>query len=248
MTGRGRSLRGRIESMTETKHCLVIGVGPGVSLHTVRAFRDEGYSVTMIARHAGRLESWESEIAGTQGYPSDITDLDAYRAVLDQVVADHGLPDVIVYNAALAAFGGYQDVTVEAFEAAYRVNATGLLVTAQHLCPRMVDRGHGRLIVTGNTGSLRGKPNFIGWSPSKAGGRIVAEALARDLGPKNVHVAYIVIDALIDMPFARKRWPELPDDVFAKPADLASEIMRVAHQPPSARSFYVEIRPSGEPW
>ena len=234
--------------MTEGKHCLVIGVGPGVGLHTVRAFRDEGYSVTMIARHAGRLESWEAELVGTKGYASDISDIDGYYGTLQQIVHEHGLPDVVVYNAALAAFGGYQDVTVEAFETAYRVNATGLLVTAQQLCPSMVERGHGRLIVTGNTGSLRGKPNFIGWSPSKAGGRIVAEALARDLGPKNVHVAYVVIDALIDMPFARKRWPELPDDVFAKPNDLASEIVRVAHQPPSARSFYVEIRPSGEPW
>ncbi|WP_417517158.1 SDR family NAD(P)-dependent oxidoreductase [Minwuia sp.] len=230
------------------KHCLVIGVGPGVGLHTVRAFRDEGYTVSMIARHAGRLESWAREEAGTHGYPADLVDIEGYKSVLRRIVDEQGLPDVIVYNAAMASFGAYEDITVESFETAFRVNATGLLVTAQTLCPAMVERGHGRLMVTGNTGSLRGKPNFIGWSPSKAGGRIVAEALARNLGPKNVHVAYIVIDALIDMPFARKRWPDLPDDVFAKPADLASEIYRVAHQPPSARSFLVEIRPSGEPW
>jgi len=248
LTGRGGEVRGYTQDMTDSKHCLVIGVGPGVGLNTVRTFLNDGYAVSMIARHAGRLESWEAELDGTKGYPADISDIDSYCETLQQIVGERGLPDVIVYNAALAAFGGYQDVTVEAFEAAYRVNATGLLVTAQQLCPAMVERGHGRLVVIGNTGSLRGKPNFIGWSPSKAGGRIVAESLARDLGPKNVHVAYVVIDALIDMPFARKRWPDLPDDVFAKPADLASEIFRVAHQPPSARSFYVEIRPSGEPW
>ncbi len=232
----------------QPKHCLVIGVGPGVGLNTTRAFRDQGYHVSMIARHAGRLETWEAAEADTTGYPADISDLDGYRATLARIVEQHGLPDVVIYNAALAAFGSYTDIRIEDFEAAYRVNTTGLLVTAQELCPAMVARGHGRLIVIGNTGSLRGKPNFIGWSPSKAGGRIVAEALARELGPKNVHVAYVVIDALIDMPFARKRWPELPDDVFARPADLASEIYRVSQQPPSARSFYVEIRPSGEPW
>jgi NAD(P)-dependent dehydrogenase (short-subunit alcohol dehydrogenase family) len=241
-------MRGRAKDMTEMKHCLVIGVGPGVGLHTVQAFRQNDFKVSMVARHGGRLESWEKENPGTAGYAADITDLEVYRATLARIVDEQGLPDVIVYNAALAAFGHYQEITVDDFERAFRVNATGLLVTAQELCPAMVDRGHGRLLVTGNTGALRGKPNFIGWSPSKAGGRIVAEALARDLGPKNVHVAYIVIDALIDMPFARKRWPELPDDVFAKPADLASEFVRVAQQPPSARSFYVEIRPSGEPW
>lgn len=248
MTGRGGEVRGLTQDMTDRKHCLVIGVGPGVGLHTVRAFLDDGFAVSMIARHAGRLESWEAELPGTRGFATDISDEAAYRAVLDQVVEEHGLPDVVIYNAAIAAFGNYLDVTIEAFEAAYRVNATGLLITAQQLCPAMVKRGHGRLLVTGNTGSLRGKPDFIGWSPSKAGGRIVAEALARELGPKNVHVAYILIDALIDMPFVRRRWPDISDDKLASPGDIASEIVRVAHQPPSARSFLVEIRPSGEPW
>lgn len=231
-----------------TKHCLVVGVGPGVGIHTVRAFRDQGYRVSMIARHAGRLQSWQEAEPDTTGYAVDISDLDAYRATLDRIVAEQGLPDVVVYNASLAAFGTYQDIELEKFELSYRVNAGGLLVTAQQLCPAMVERGHGSLLVTGNTGSTRGKPNFIGWSPSKAGQRIVAESLGRDLGPKNIHVAYIIIDAIIDMPFARKRWPELPDEVFSKPADLASEIVRVAHQPRSARSFYVELRPYGEHW
>ena len=63
-----------------------------------------------------------------------------------------------------------------------------------------------------------------------------------------VHVAYVVIDAIIDMPFARKRWPDLPDDKFARPDDLAAEIYHIAHQPPSARSFLVELRPFGENW
>ena len=107
----------------------------------------------------------------------------------------------------------------------------------------MVERGEGALICTGNTGSLRGKPNFIGWTPTKAAQRMVAEALARDLGPKGVHVGYVIIDAVIDMPFARKRWPDNPDDFYAKPADLAAEIYHLAHQPRSARTFLVELRP-----
>ena len=76
----------------------------------------------------------------------------------------------------------------------------------------------------------------------------MAEALARDLGPKGVHVGYVIIDAVIDMPFARKRWPDNPDDFYAKPADLAAEIYHLAHQPRSARTFLVELRPFGENW
>ena len=86
------------------------------------------------------------------------------------------------------------------------------------------------------------------WTPTKAAQRMVAEALARDLGPKGIHVAYVVIDAVIDMPFARKRWPDYPDDFYTKPDDLAGEIYHLAHQPKSAWSFLIELRPFGENW
>ncbi len=112
----------------------------------------------------------------------------------------------------------------------------------------MSKRGSGSIVVTGNTGSLRGKPSFIGFSPTKASQRILAECLARELGPQGVHVAYVVIDAVIDMPYARRRRGEKPEDFYAKPADLASEIYHIAHQPKSARSFMVELRPFGETW
>ena len=112
----------------------------------------------------------------------------------------------------------------------------------------MIAAGGGALIVTGNTGSLRGKPDYIGWSPTKAAQRILAESLARQFGPDGLHVAYVIIDAIIDMPFARRRRPQLPDEVFAKPADLADEIYHIAHQPRSAQSFLVELRPFGESW
>lgn len=229
-------------------HCLVVGVGPGVGLACARRFADGGYQVTLLARHAGRMESFAAEIDGAAGYAVDILDLDAFRATLGQIVDRRGLPDVVIYNATLAAFGDYTEVTAPDFERGYRVAATGLLTAAQELGPAMAARGSGAIIVTGNTGSLRGKPDFVGWSPAKAAQRILAESLARDLGPKGVHVAYVVIDAIIDMPFARGRRAPKPDDFYAKPADIAGEIFHIAHQPRSARSFLVELRPFGERW
>ena len=112
----------------------------------------------------------------------------------------------------------------------------------------MVARGSGALMVTGNTGAQRGTPNFVGWSPTKAGQRILAESLARELGPDGIHVAYIVVDAMIDMPFARRRLPDKPTDFFSQPADLAETVFQTAHQPRSAWSFLVELRPFGEKW
>lgn len=229
-------------------HCLVIGVGPGFGMGCVRRFDSAGYDVSMIARHEGRLESWSGEVEHAEGYPCDIADLDGFKATLEQIVAQRGLPQVVIYNAAKAMFGRFSDVDVADFEAAFRINTSGLLVTAQVLCPAMVERGHGALMVTGNTGALRGTPDFVGWSPSKAGQRILSESLARDLGPQGVHVAYIVVDALIDMPFARRRRPQLSDDGYAKPDDLAETVFNVAHQPKSAWSFLVELRPFAETW
>ncbi|MEI4573055.1 short-chain dehydrogenase, partial [Klebsiella pneumoniae] len=84
------------------------------------------------------------------------------------------------------------------------------------------------------------------FAPTKAAQRILAEAMARDLGPRGVHVAYLVIDAVIDLEWTRKRWPERPDDFFIKPQAIAEEVWHVAHQDRSAWSFNVEIRPFGE--
>lgn len=134
------------------------------------------------------------------------------------------------------------------FERNFRVNAAGLLIVAQEFAPAMAERGTGALIVTGNTGSGRGMPAFVGWSPSKAAQRILAECLARELGPDGVHVAYVVIDALIDMPFTRRRFGDRPAERFARPDDIADEVFHTAHQPASARAFLVEIRPHGESW
>lgn len=232
----------------ERPHCLVIGVGAGTGLACVQRFVEGGYKVSMIARHAGRLQSFADENPHTNAYPADIADLPGYRAMLQRIVAERGLPKMVVYNAALATFAPYTELDIDLFERNFRVNTTGLLVTAQELAPDMVAAGGGALVVTGNTGATRGVPRFVGFSPTKASQRILAESLARELGPQGLHIAYVVIDAMIDMPMVRKRLTDKPDDFFAKPADIAGEIYHTAHQPPSTRSFLVEIRPYAEPW
>ncbi len=229
-------------------HCLVVGVGVGTGLACARRFAAGGYRVSMIARNAERLRELAGAVEGSTAYPTDITNLDGYRETLRHIVDEAGEPDVVVYNAALATFADYTSLDTDDFERNFRVNTTGLLVTAQELAPAMAARGSGALVVTGNTGATRGIPSFVGFSPTKASQRILAECLARELGPQGVHVAYVVIDALIDMPFARRRFGDKPDEAFAKPEELADEIFHTAHQPRSARSFLVELRPFGETW
>ena len=234
--------------VAERPHCIVIGVGPGVGLACVRRFVDDGYTVSMIARHEGRLESWAGEIDHTAPYPTDITELERFRATLEQIKAEQGLPKVIVYNASLATFAPYSELDPELFERNFRANTTGLLLTAQIFGPDMVAAGGGSIVITGNTGARRGTARFVGFAPTKASQRILGESLARELGPQGVHVAYVIIDAMIDMPMGRKRMPDTPAEFFAQPEDIAGEVLHIAHQPRSTWSYLHEVRPFGETW
>ncbi|MBT6273281.1 MAG: SDR family NAD(P)-dependent oxidoreductase [Chromatiales bacterium] len=233
---------------TERPHCVIVGIGPGTGAACARRFSEEGYKVSIISRSDERLAEFHAAIPHTMPYRADLKESEAYRETLERIVARHGVPRVVVHNATQASFGRYDEIDIKKFERNFLVNAGGLLITAQVFGPKMAERGEGSIIVTGNTAAVRGKPNYVGWAPTKAAQRILAEALARELGPQGVHVSYVIIDAAIDMPFARRSRSERPDDFFAKPDDLAGEIYHVAHQPRSAWSFLVELRPFGETW
>ena len=116
-----------------------------------------------------------------------------------------GAPDVLIHNAVGGAFGSFLEIDPEVLNRNFQVNTMGLLYLARRVAPGMAARGKGAIIVTGNTSALRGRPNFAGFAPTKAAQRILAEAMARELGPKGVHVAYVVIDAVIDSPRQRER-------------------------------------------
>src|SRR3546814_18950928 len=106
----------------------------------------------------------------------------------------------------------------------------------------------GAILVTGNTSSERGRARFAGFAPTKAAQRILTESIARELWPLGIHVAYFVIDAVIDVPWTRERFAGKPDDFFIQPADIADAAFHVAHQPKRAWSFRTEIRPFGADW
>lgn len=223
---------------------LVTGVGPGTGAAIARRFAEGGYRVAMLARDAERLAALETEIPDSIAVPCDVTD----PAALDAALARVGQPKVVVHNAVGGAFGSFRDVEPAVLERNFQVNVMALLHLARKVTPAMEAAGEGAIIVTGNTSALRGKANFAGFAPTKAAQRILAESLARDLGPKGVHVAYLVIDAVIDVAWTRERFKDAPDDFFIAPTDIAAEVFHLAHQPRTAWSFLAEVRPFREAW
>lgn len=223
---------------------LVTGVGPGTGTSLVRRFAKGGYRVAMMARDADRLAALEAEIPDAIAVPCDVTDAEA----LERAIRDIGPPKIVVHNAVGGAFGTFREIEPAVLQHNFDVNVMALLRLAQLTSPAMVEAGEGALIVTGNTSALRGKAKFAGFAPTKAAQRILAESLARDLGPRGVHVAYLVIDAVIDVPWAREQMKDAPDDFFIQPATIAAEVFHLAHQPRDAWSFLAEVRPFHEPW
>ena len=235
--------------MSDTRPVAVVtGVGPGTGAAIARRFAQGGYAVAMLARNRERLNTLEREISNARAYQCDVTDQAQLDATIEAVRAELGVPKVLIHNAVGGAFGNFMQIDPEVLNRNFQVNSMALLYLARRLAPAMVAAGEGAIIASGNTSALRGKAGFAGFAPTKAAQRILAESIAREVGPKGVHVAYVLIDAVIDLEWTHKRWPDAPDAFFIKPAAIAEEIWHVAHQDRSAWSFNVEIRPFGEVW
>jgi len=240
------------------KICVLTGVGEATGACIAERFARGGYEVVMVARNADRLARIEKEISGTSAFPCDVGDLDALQDMIAAVRKDVGDPDVVIHNAVSATFDRFLEGNPDDLERNFRVNTTALLYLARGFAPAMVEAGSGAIIVTGNTAAVRGVPTYALFAPTKAAQRILAQSLARDLGPQGVHVAYVVVDAAINAPWLGEErpswltppdhWSDKPEDYFIKPEAIADEVFHVAHQDRSAWSFDVEIRPYCEQW
>ncbi len=227
---------------------VITGVGPGTGSALVRRFHAGGYQVAMLARNADRLRAIQEELPGTHGFACDVTNEAQLRDAIARIEGLAPVPRVLIHNAVGGAFGDFLSVDPAVLEHNFNVNVMSFLHLARWAAPLMERAGDGSILATGNTSALRGRAHFAGFAPTKAAQRILAESMARTLGPKGIHVGYLLIDAVIDVPWARKRYSEKPDEFFIQPSAIAEEAWHLAHQPRSAWSFLAEVRPFNEVW
>ena len=230
------------------KIALITGVGPGTGSSIARRFSTGGYKVAMIARDKERLKSLEDQLEGSKGYSCELRNQEYLNSTIDNIIKDFGYPDVFIHNAVRGTRGNFLEFTSEELQSNFDINVLALHRIAQKVAPEMVKKGKGAIIVTGNTSAHRGKANFGGTASTKAAQKILTESFARYLNPKGIHVAYITIDAAIDLEWTRKACPDKPDDFFIQPDDIASEVWHIAHQSKSAWTFDHWLRPFGENW
>ena len=233
----------------QSRVAFLTGAGPGLGASLVRRFAKE-YAVAVNARNESFVKSLGDEIRASGGtaleVPGDIGDRDQVAGMFRSIRERLGPPDVLLYNAGSGAFGTITEITPEQFEASWRVNAFGAFLCAAECTPDMISRGRGIMLFTGATAGVKAGPRSVAFGPAKFAMRGLAQSLARDLGPKGIHVAWINVDGSIDIPGARGLKPSLQDGDFLKPDAVAETYWHLAHQDRSAWTMELEVRPFKE--
>lgn len=228
--------------------CVVTGVGPGNGAAFSRRFAREGHQVAMLARSAERLAELEARIPHAVAFPTDVCDAAAVRETFARVRTELGPVRVLIHNAGGGTFKGFAETTPEELEQAWRTNVLGLLLCGQEAAADMQKVQRGAIIISGATASLRGMPHTAAFAAAKAAQRSLAQSMARSLGPQGIHVAYVVIDGVVDIPRTREFFSDRPDEFFIQPDSIADTVFHLTRQDRSAWSFQVDVRPFGEKW
>ena len=228
--------------------CVVVGVGEGNGAALARAFSDEGMAVALLARGTDFTSALAEELGDARAYACDVSDPASIAETFARIRDELGDPATILYNAGSGSWGDVESITLANFESAWRVNAYGALAVAKEVIPAMKAAGAGTIIFIGATASLRGGARAAAFAPAKAAQRSLAESMARSLWPAGIHVALIVVDAVVDLPGTRRNMPDKPDSFFLKPEDMAATAVWLANQPRSAWTFEAVVRPFGENW
>lgn len=221
--------------MPSSQHAIVIGVGPGLGAALVEKCAREGMTVSAGARDNGRLRKLLDE-RGLKNVPAlscDVTDQSGVSALFDDAIAARGTPDLVIFNASGYARGSILELSPGQLEAAWRVGCLGGFHVGQAAAKAMAPAGRGTILFTGATASLRGSANFAPFAIAKFGLRALAQSMARELGPKGIHVAHVVIDGQIG---------EAEGDAKLKPADIAAAYWSLYRQPRSAWTLEADLR------
>jgi NAD(P)-dependent dehydrogenase (short-subunit alcohol dehydrogenase family) len=198
---------------------VVVGAGPGIGLAVAQRFAREGLTVGLIARSEQTVKAAADALAGADVLPltADSTDEVALRAALDRVVDEYGVPDVVVYNAALIQPDAIGDMSTRGHLDAWAVNVVGAITTAAHVVPAMAERGSGTFIITG--GMPEPKPAYVSLSLGKAGVRTLVTVLDQQYGDSGVHAATVTVTDAV-----------APGTAF-DPVDIAEHYWRLHAQP-----------------
>ena len=219
---------------------LIVGAGRGLSASLARLFVGEGLRVALAARDAEKLAPLCAE-TGAKAFACDAVEPDQVARLFSAVEAAIGAPDVVVYNASARARGPVAELVSAEVERAIMVSAFGGFLVAREAARRMVPKGHGAILFTGASASVKGYPLSAPFAMGKFALRGLAQSMARELAPQGIHNAHFVIDGGIRNP-GRVEPADRPDSML-DPDAIAAAYLSVLRQPRSAWTWEIELRP-----
>jgi NAD(P)-dependent dehydrogenase (short-subunit alcohol dehydrogenase family) len=238
------------------KVALVVGAGDATGSAIAARFAREGYIACLTRRSADKLQPTVDAIraAGGQafGFGSDARKEEEVVALVDRIEREWGPIEVLVFNIGANVPCSILEETARKYFKVWEMACFSGFLNAREVARRMVGRGRGSIFFTGATASLRGAANFAAFAGAKHALRALAQSMARELGPRNIHVAHVIIDGAIDTEFIRTRFPERyaskAEDGILDPAHIAENYWYLHTQPRDAWTFELDLRPYREPW
>ncbi|HXP72586.1 MAG TPA: SDR family NAD(P)-dependent oxidoreductase [Stellaceae bacterium] len=219
---------------------LIVGAGSGISASLARRLAALDVRVGLAARDTDKLAALAAETRAAT-FAADASDASAVATLFEEVDRRLGEPDIVVYNASARAHGPIAEIEPAAVQTAIAVTAFGGFLVTQQAAKRMSPRGHGAILLTGATASVKGFALSSAFAMGKFALRGLAQSVARELGPKGIHVAHFVIDGGVRS--ARRPDPADKPDSTLDPDAIAQAYLDVLRQPRSAWSLEVELRP-----
>lgn len=241
-----------------TKVAIVIGAGDATGGAVAKKFAREGFVACLVRRNGDKLQPLVDEILADGGV-AHAFGVDARREeqmvdLFDRVERDIGPIEVCVHNVGGNVRFSMLDeaLTGKKFFKIWEMACFSGFLSGREAAKRMAPRGRGTILFTGATASLRGGVGYCGFSAGKAGLRMIAQSMARELGPKNIHVGHVIVDGAIDTAFIRENFPERyalkAEDGILNPDHIADNYWHLHSQPRDAWTFEIDLRPWKEPW
>ncbi|HUQ75251.1 MAG TPA: SDR family NAD(P)-dependent oxidoreductase [Burkholderiales bacterium] len=217
---------------------VIVGAGSGLSASLARQCAAAGMRVALAARNVSKLDPLVKE-TGAKAYACDVVD----AKQVQRLFTDLDAPELVVYNPSYRVRGPLLELDAEEVRKTLMITAYGGFLVAQAAAKRLLERGRGSLFFTGASASMKGYPESAPFAMGKFALRGLAQSVARELGPKNIHVAHFVIDGGIVRPGGDARAAARGADGMLEPDAIAETYLHVHRQPRSAWTFEVDVRP-----
>lgn len=241
---------------TSAKVALVIGAGDATGGEIAKRFAREGYIACMTRRNADKLQPLIDEIeqlgGKAYGFASDARKEEQVIELVEQIESSIGAIDVMVFNIGANVPCSILDETARKYFKIWEMACFAAFLTGREVAKRMVKRERGTIIFTGATAGTRGAAGFAAFAGAKHALRALAQSMARELGPRNIHVAHVVVDGAIDTDFIKDTFPDIyakkDQDGILNPVHIAENYWHLAQQPRDAWTHELDLRPWIERW